>query len=520
VHARRTDDGPAAATNEAPAVAFDGVGKRFGIATVLAGVGFEVRAGRVLGLVGENGAGKSTLMNILGGTVTPDAGVIRLAGRDYRPLSPADARAAGIAFVHQELNLFANLTIAENLHLDAFPRKAGRPWIDRPAMRERTRVLLERVGLAISPDTRVERLSAGERQLVEIARALGAEARVLILDEPTSSLSAVERERLFELVRALVTGARPLAAIFISHDLADVLSLCHDIVVLRDGAVVASGEAAEFGIDRLVTLMVGREITQLFPERPEPAAPDTPLLDVRGVTQRGVVRDVSFTVGHGEIVGIAGLMGAGRSELARILFGLDPCEAGDVRVEGRPVSGGPRRRIARGLALVTDDRRGDGLLVAASLADNLALVALPSLCRTPLRLVDAGRVSALVHDLRASVRLTAAAADSQPVGMLSGGNQQKVVLARWLPARPRVLILDEPTRGVDVGARAEIYRLLAAHAAGGACVLAISSDIEELAGLCDRILVMRQGEIALDCVRREFDRKRLLAAALPPERRP
>ena len=522
------------------AVSFERIEKSFFGVKVLKGVGFSVGAGRIVGLVGENGAGKSTLMNLLGGNLQPAAGELRVNGQPYSPRNPNDARAAGIAFVHQELNLFPNLSIAENLFLTDFPlvgrgapsirsagiaeagtqgradaRRPGLPWIDRSALRSRAAELLRQVGLDHSPDTLVERLSAGERQLVEIARALGANARVLILDEPTTSLSTRECERLFALLNQL--RERGIAMIYISHALGDVLRLCDEIVVLRDGAVVGGGPAPEFAHDRLVSLMVGRQLNQLYPERRHGGLPadSSPLLEVRSLSHPGVVRDIAFTLAPGEVLGISGLMGAGRSELARILFGLDPHSSGEILLEGKLLDGTPRRRIRRGLAFLTEDRRQDGLCMEAAIADNLALVTLAQHARSPARWLSFAGIRSAVGRMREAVRLSPKATDTQPVRTLSGGNQQKVVLGKWLLSEPRVLILDEPTRGIDVGAKLEIYQLIHQLADRGAGVLVISSEIEELIGICDRILVMCHGEIRGEFRREEFDREKILAAALP-----
>ena len=518
-------------------VEFHTISKRFAGVRVLREVSFAVPAGHTLGLVGENGAGKSTLMNILGGNLRPDSGRMLLNGQPYTPRRPLDAARAGIAFIHQELNLFPNLSVGENLFLTAFPRTRWLPLIDRRTLRRKTTELLRQVGLARSADTAVERLSAGERQLVEIAKALSTEARLIILDEPTTSLSAREAENLFGLMARL--RQRGLAMIYISHTLGDVLQLCEDIVVLRDGEVVGSGPAAGFTPDRMISLMVGRSLNQLYPARkrgvppagsappaqPPPLAPGRPCptglegkppaLEARHLTHPGLVRDITFSLHHGEIVGLSGLMGAGRSELARILFGLEPCARGEILLEGRPSQrAGPRRRIQRGLAFLTENRREEGLCLEASIADNMALVSLRQHARPPLRLLDFAGLSRAIQAIRQAVRLTPAAPDAAPVRTLSGGNQQKVVLAKWLLARPGVLILDEPTRGIDVGARFEIYQLIQELADRGASVLMISSEIDELIGNCDRILVMSHGEIRDRLKREEFDRERILAAAL------
>ncbi len=553
-----------------PVVEFVDIQKSFFGVPVLKGVSFRVEGGRILGLVGENGAGKSTLMNLLGGNLQPDAGELRVEGRRYAPRDPKDARASGIAFVHQELNLFSNLSLADNLFLSDFPlveprrarfpppeapggqnrghapqralesksgwrRRLRLPWIDRQTLHARATELLQQVGLDYPPQTLVERLSTGERQLVEIAKALSADARVIILDEPTTSLSFRECERLFALMNRL--RSRGLALIYISHALGDILRLCDDLVVLRDGEKVGGGTAVEFNHERLVSMMVGRQLSQLYPNRiqpsagnsvrsdadgtdlnPPPAEPSTPVLEVRSVSRPGAVRDVSFSLAAGEVLGVAGLMGAGRSELARILFGLDPHASGEIRLLGRRLEGNPRQRIRRGIAFLTEDRRHEGLCLEASVAENMALVTLARHCRTPVRWLDSAGIGSAVRRMREAVRLSPTVLESQSVRTLSGGNQQKVVLGKWLLAEPRVLILDEPTRGIDVGAKFEIYQLIHHRADQGAGILLISSEIEELMGICDRILVMCQGAIAGEFQRPEFDRERILAVALHPSK--
>lgn len=492
---------------------FQGIDKGFFGVPVLKDVTFSVGEGRVLGLVGENGAGKSTLMNILGGNLLPDGGTMLVQGVRYVPRNPHGARLAGIGFVHQELNLFPNLSIAENLFLGDFPCRG--PFINRPSTAARTQELLRRVGLGLAPATLVEQLTAGERQLVEVARALAGEARLLILDEPTTSLGARECERLFTLIDQLRREGRSL--IYISHALGDVLRLCDDVVVLRDGAVADQGSARDFDRRRLVSLMVGRELKQLYPPRAHATLiPDgPPALAVRGISQPGIVRDITFHVNRGEIVGLAGLMGAGRTELARILFGLDPRATGTIEVLGRPLVGGPARRIQRGVAFATESRRDDGLCLEASVAENMALVTLPAQARPPLGWIRRSDLRNALALARNAVRLQSRVSSDQVVKTLSGGNQQKVVLAKWLLARPQLLILDEPTRGIDVGAKFEIYALINELADQGAGVLMISSEMEELTGTCDRILVMREGMLSDDIPREDFSHERILQSALP-----
>jgi ribose transport system ATP-binding protein len=496
-------------------IEFSNIDKAFFGVKVLKAVSFAVPPGQTVGLVGENGAGKSTLMNILGGNLRPDAGEMRLNGERFAPASPREAERAGVAFIHQELNLFPNLAIAENIFISAFPRRPWLPFIDRRGARERTRQLLSEVNLSASPDTPVERLSAGERQLVEIAKALSFGARLIIFDEPTTSLAPRETERLFAIMARL--RERGLSMIYISHNLGHVLRLCDAVVVLRDGQVVGAGPKEQLPIDRMVSLMVGREIAQFFPPRQSKPAGEV-ALSVRGVSQPGIARNISFDLHRGEVLGVSGLMGSGRSELARILFGLDQCASGEVRLNGEPLTGlSPRERIRRGLAFLTEERRAEGLCLEASIADNITLVALAQFARAPGRLVDRGAARLAVARAREAVLLSPAARDEQAVKTLSGGNQQKVVLAKWLLREPKVFILDEPTRGIDVGAKCEIYRLINDLVARGAAVLMISSEIEELIGTCDRILIMSRGEIRDAVSPQQFDRERILRAALHGE---
>ncbi len=493
-----------------PLLKLSGLTKSFFGVAVLHEITFALDHGETLGLVGENGAGKSTLMNLLGGNLQPDSGAIQLGGQAYEPRGARDAATAGIAFIHQELNLFPNLSIAENIFLTTFPT-AG-PMIRRGELRTRAEALLAQVELSLPADTPVEQLSAGERQLVEIAKALSLDARLIIFDEPTTSLTARESAHLFALIGRL--QQRGVSIIYISHTLTDVLRITQRIIVLRDGEVVGQGATSEFTIDRLVALMVGRTITQFFPTRPVTIV-DEPVLEVSGVSQRGIVENITFALRRGEVLGISGLMGSGRSELARILFGLDACERGTIRVVGKPLDrDNPRDRIRRGVAFLTEDRRAEGLCLDAAIADNIALVTLPANAARPFRLLDFDRIRRAVASMREAVRLTPSARDEQPVRTLSGGNQQKVVLAKWLLLDPTVLILDEPTRGIDVGAKSEIYQLINERAAAGAGVLIISSEIEELIGICDRILVMRHGAISDELRPGDFDRERLLRSAL------
>ena len=493
-----------------PLLQMSDIEKSFFGTPVLQGISLQVRAGETLGLVGENGAGKSTLMNILGGNLRPDAGRMQFDGQTFTPGSSRDAENAGVAFIHQELNLFPNLSIAENLFLTRFPRRF---WgIDRREMQRHADELLRQVGLTIPCGMRVENLSAGERQLVEIAKALNLDAQLIILDEPTTSLTERETSRLFDLLRAF--QSRGIAMIYISHALGDVQQLCHAALVMRDGRVVAEGPIAEFDTQHMVSLMVGRQIDQLFPMRTATPS-DEVALAVQGVSQPGVVDSISFTLRRGEVLGISGLMGSGRTELARILFGLDPQATGQILLGGQRIEHlSTRRRVQRGMALLTESRRDDGLCMPASIHENMAMVCAPRFTRSPFGWLKRKPLNAAVESTGRAVKLSATANLRQPVMTLSGGNQQKVVLAKWLLNQPQVLILDEPTRGIDVGAKYDVYTLIDELAASGAAVLMISSEIEELIGVCDRILVMGQGEIRDELSRDQFDRHRILQAAL------
>jgi ribose transport system ATP-binding protein len=448
-------------------------------------------------------------MNILGGVLRPDGGRLRLGGQDYAPSSPMDAARQGVAFIHQELNLFSNLSVAENIFLTGFPKRFGA--VDRKRLRARTVELLRAVELDVAPDTLVETLSPGERQLVEIAKALSVDARVVIFDEPTTSLTARETERLFALIEKLRGEGRSM--IYISHALQDVMRVCDDILVLRDGESVAFGPKTDFTIERMIALMVGRDLAQLFPARETHPRPE-PLLEVKGISQPGIVEDITFTLRRGEVLGVAGLMGSGRTELARILFGLDPHARGIIELDGKPLSPEPRTCIQRGLAFLTESRREEGLLMDAPIIENVGLASLPGHAGKGLGLLDGKRLGDAVTGVCREVRIADAKLRGGAVKTLSGGNQQKVVLAKWLLTKPSVFILDEPTRGIDVGAKHEIYRLINELVATGAGVLLISSELEELIGMCDRIMVMCRGEIAGTLDRAAFDREAILRYAL------
>jgi ribose transport system ATP-binding protein len=472
-------------------------------------VNLSLKKGGILGLVGENGAGKSTLMNILGGVIQPDSGSMNLLGRPYAPADPSAAIRAGIAFIHQELNLFPNLSIADNVFIQEFPRRGRTPFINiRDISRQTTRVLQE-VDLHYPPETLVERLSPGERQLVEIARALRAGAHIVIFDEPTTSLTAKETVRLFDIIRRLQAEGRSI--IYISHILNDVLRLADQIAVLKDGRLMANGPKDEFTVDRMISLMVGRQLGQLFP--PRTGSPgDAVVLEIKGLDQPGLIKDIHLELKAGEILGLFGLMGSGRSELAQIIFGMDSYEKGELGLCGQTLyKNNPRQSIRRRLAFVTENRRDEGLMMDASIHDNMALVSLPAF--TKRHLIDKTRLAEKIRQVSDSLKIKSGSMASMPVQNLSGGNQQKVVIAKWLLSEPAVFIMDEPTRGIDVGAKYEIYSLMNDLASRNTGILFISSEIEELVGVCDRIMVMGNGMIQKVFQKAEFDKEQILRAA-------
>jgi ribose transport system ATP-binding protein len=490
---------------------FEDITKQFFGIRALDKVSLGLAEGHVLGLIGENGAGKTTLVNILGGVLPADEGKMRLAGTEYAPVDPKDASRHGVGFIHQELNLFTNLNIAENIFIDRFPKIAGFSLINKARLRSEARTILDSLDLELSPTTKVESLSPGEKQLVEIAKALSTDAKVIIFDEPTTSLTAKETRRLFDIINRLKKSGKSI--IYISHILADVLALADEVAVLRDGKLVGTGPKAEFTINRMISLMVGRDIDNMYPQRSsEPM--QAVVFEVKEISQIGIVKDIHFALHKGEVLGIFGLMGSGRTELARIIFGIDPYEKGQVNVNGvdlKPLQ--PKKRIEQGVAFVTEDRRNEGLLMALPIAENLGLVSLPVFTRTFLKMVDKTRMYASAKEIANTLQIKSGDIEQQHAKSLSGGNQQKTVIGKWLLSNPNVLIMDEPTRGIDVGAKYEVYTIINDLASQGTGILLISSEIEELIGVCDRILVMNRGEIVGTFAKHEFDQENILRAA-------
>ncbi|SCE08169.1 monosaccharide ABC transporter ATP-binding protein, CUT2 family [Streptomyces sp. IgraMP-1] len=465
----------------------ENIRKTFPGVVALDSVDFDLRRGEVHVLLGENGAGKSTLIKMLSGAYRPDSGTIYAEGREVRIQSAQDAERLGIATIYQEFNLVPDLTVAENIFLGRQPRRFG--LIDRKKMEADAEELLARVGVQVSPRARVRDLGIARLQMVEIAKALSLDARVLIMDEPTAVLTSEEVEKLFAIVRQL--RADGVGIVFITHHLEEIAALGDRVTVLRDGRSVEQVPAST-PEDELVRLMVGRSIDQQYPrEHPEQGEP---LLTVRGLTRDGVFQDVGFEVRAGEIVGLAGLVGAGRTEVARAVFGADPYDRGSVEVLGREL---PRHDVnaamTAGLGLVPEDRKGQGLVLDASVQENLGLVTLKAASRGGLVDLKGQRTAAARIAEQLGVRM---AGLGQHVRTLSGGNQQKVVIGKWLLADTKVLILDEPTRGIDVGAKVEIYQLMNELTASGHAVLMISSDLPEVLGMSDRVLVMAQGRVA------------------------
>jgi ribose transport system ATP-binding protein len=473
-------------------------------------VSLAVGRGEVLGLIGENGAGKSTLMKILGGVTAPSSGVIRIDGQERPSLSVAEAIAAGIAFVHQELNLFDNLDVAANVFIGREPRRGGPlQLIDRDRLHRAVQPLLDRLGVDFEPDTPVAELSLAQMQLLEIVKALSLDARVVIMDEPTSSLTLTETERLLRVVGDLRTHG--VSVIFISHRLNEVQSCADRVVVLRDGRVVGELDRARIARDAMIRLMIGRDLKSLYiPPNHPPGASTLEIIDLR--TSTYPTQTVSLAVRSGEILGLAGLVGSGRTELARAIFGIDTPLGGALRLEGEPIRiASPRDAIDRGIYLVPEDRKRSSLLLDLSVAANISLPDLRSYARATIVRGRRETANAERQRHRLNIRAPSVAAE---VGTLSGGNQQKVVLARWLSMQPRLIIFDEPTRGIDVGAKNEIYELMRALADRGVAILMISSDMEEVIGVSDRIAVMHEGRISGFLERHEFSEHNILQLAV------
>ncbi|HAN99091.1 MAG TPA: sugar ABC transporter [Planctomycetaceae bacterium] len=489
-----------------PILAAQGLGKQFGGTWVLEEVGFDLHPGESLAIVGENGAGKSTLMKILSGAHRADAGRMTLDGRPFDPADPADALARGVAMIYQELSLAPDLSVEDNVMLGQERHRFG--WLRRGEQRRKVREVLAVLGYGdLDPRRRVAELSVSVRQMIEIARALAAEARVVIFDEPTSSLTLPDVRRLFAVIDTL--RARGVAILYISHFLEEVRRVCESYLVLRDGRQVDSGELSSTDDRRLVASMVGRDVDEFFPRIPHEVGEDR--LTLRDLSSIDGPYDVNLTVRRGEILGIAGLVGAGRTELLRALMGLEPASSGSLLLDGKPLGASIAGRIARGLGMVSEDRKSEGLALGLPILENATLGRLRRFSRGGLLLGSERRrtTERLVESFRVRCR-----GIDQPVGELSGGNQQKVALARLAAQDAEILLLDEPTRGIDVGTKAEIYRRLGAWASEGRSIVMVSSYLPELLGTCDRIAVMSRGRIVAVRPVAEWTEHAILAAAI------
>jgi ribose transport system ATP-binding protein len=475
-------------TTRSPILSLRGIEKSYGPIKVVHGVNIDIHPGEVVALLGENGAGKSTLSNVISGAVQPSAGEMTWLGAAYAPANPRAAMDEGVGMIQQELKLLPKLSIAENIFLGRYPMKSGR--IDRKAMEDRAGSGLKRLGLDISPDRLVEGLSTGKQQLIEIAKALTLNARLLILDEPTAALGGEETQLLFQQIERLKSEG--VGIIYISHRLEEIRQIADRIVVMRDGAKVQEFDSGKVPVRTIVEAMVGRSLERMFPAIPAPS--DEVTLEVRNLTSpTGAFRNISFSVGKGEVFGIAGLMGAGRTELVRAITGADPISAGEVFLHGRAVTPrSPIDSIRHGIVLVPEDRKLQGVVLDHSIAENIAYANLGDIA--PKGWISSSRLHQFADDY--IKKFGVKGRGRQKAGELSGGNQQKVVLAKWLARKPQVVVLDEPTRGIDVGARSSIYDLIMDLARQGVAVIVVSSDLEEVLGVSSRIMVMSHGKQA------------------------
>jgi ABC-type sugar transport system ATPase subunit len=502
------------AENPVPLLEMEQIGKHFPGVQALEDVSLRVYPGECLALVGENGAGKSTLMKILSGVDTADAGRILIEGQPVTPQSPHHAQELGISIIYQEFNLFPNLSIEENIFIGREPGRGG--FVHRSDLRQNAQMYLSQLDVRLDPRSILRNLSVAEQQMVEIAKALSYNARIVIMDEPTSALTDNEVQSLFRIIEGL--KARGLGVIFVSHRLEEVFTVCNRITVLRDGRHAGDLITAESNPAEVVQLMVGRNVEDLFSKQASTVEPRA-VLEVQGLSRQGtqqdaakvVLNNISITVHAGEIVGLAGLVGSGRTELARAVFGADHFDQGEVLIDGSPVSiHSPQQAIRQGIALVPEDRKLQALVLMLAVRENISL---PNLGRlSSLGFVKRREERALSNRFIEALRIRTPSME-QSVVNLSGGNQQKVVLAKWLALEPKILIVDEPTRGIDIGAKAEVHELLSQLAANGVAVLMISSELPEILGMSDRIYVMREGSIVGELIRSEATQERIMELA-------
>ncbi|MCB1501451.1 MAG: sugar ABC transporter ATP-binding protein [Bauldia sp.] len=495
-----------------PLLRMAGISKSFPGVQALSDVELSVGPGEIHALLGENGAGKSTLLKILAGAQPPDSGTITLAGQAVSFDTPHAAQVHGIVTIYQEFTLAPNMTICENVFIGREP--GSKVFVSWRRMAEETRALTRRIGLDADPMTLVRDLSVAEQQMVEIARALSMKSRLIVMDEPTSALSSTEVDKLFSIIRDL--KAEGLSVIFVTHRLEEVIEICDGYTVLRDGQFVGSGRVKDTDIDGIIRMMVGREVSELFSRRGD-AAPGDVALAVENLSRRGSSRDpsatvlanVSLSVRRGEILGVAGLVGAGRTEMARAIFGADPFDSGRVLIDGQPVRiASPQEAIRHGIGLVPEDRKQQALFLSLAIRLNLSMAALDRVSKWGV-FVDEAKESAMVEEYRKALSIRMASPD-QIVANLSGGNQQKVVLARWLALQPKVLIVDEPTRGIDIGAKVDVHNLLFDMARSGIAVIAISSELPEILAVSDRIVTMREGRVTGEISRADANQEKLM----------
>jgi inositol transport system ATP-binding protein len=480
--------------------------KAFPGVVALDGVSLRLRAHSVHALMGENGAGKSTLMKIIAGIYSPDAGELRLRGRTVCFASPREALQQGIAMIHQELNLLPSMSVAENVWIGREPVRLG--FVSHRELRHRTRALLDRLHIDLDPEAEVRRLSVAARQLVEIARALSYDSQLLIMDEPTSALTERDADQLFAIVRQLKAGGKGI--LYITHRIEELTEIADEISVLRDGRHVGTGRPGELSRDEIIRMMVGRTLERIFPH--EPSSPGAVALSVSHLTLPGHFYDVSFELRFGEIMGLAGLVGCGRSKLAEAIFGMTPASSGRIRIDGREVRvDSPRTSVAHGIGFVTEDRKETGCFMPLDVLENLAISVL-SRHYVRVGFVHGAALRRACGEMLQRLRVKTPDLN-ECIENLSGGNQQKVLLGRWLLLGPRVLILDEPTRGVDVGAKAEIHQLISRLVAQGMAVLMISSELPEILGMSDRIMVMHEGRLAGVLSREQADQVTIMRLA-------
>ena len=480
--------------------------KAFGSNEVLKGVNLTLKSGEVHALMGENGAGKSTLMNILTGIHKQDKGQIFVDGQEVSFKNPLEAEAHGIAFIHQELNIWPNLSILENLFM-MHSITNGMGVLDFKAMRKLAEEKCREIEIELPLDMEAGECSVGQQQMTEIVRNLLVDAKVVIMDEPTAALTERETEKLFEVMRSL--KKRGVAMVYISHRMEEVTANCDTITVMRDGVSVATKSVKEYGMEQIIRDMVGRSITEFYPDRRN--TPEEIILEVKGFNQPGVFRDVSFNLRKGEILGVAGLMGAGRTEIMRAIFGVDPHESGELVFKGEPLKiTKPEDAIKAGMAFVTENRKTEGLILDFSILRNIALPSVDTFAKNSV--INFGRLSGFADEMTKKLGVKAHSLDLE-AGALSGGNQQKVVIAKWVGMNPDVIIMDEPTRGIDVGAKRDIYELMNELTASGVSIIMVSSELPEVLGMSDRILVVHEGRIAGELLRDEADQEKIMTLA-------